>query len=65
MLIGIVADHHEVGYVDVFKLLQLVAQVFELKTEGAGENSMIVSEFWIEALIHVWLCVLISVVLQS
>jgi len=45
MLIGIVADHHEVGYVDVFKLLQLVAQVFELKTEGAGENSMIVSEF--------------------
>jgi len=64
MLVGIIADHHDVGSIEVFKLLQLVAQVFELKTEGAGENSMIVSEFWIEALIHMWLCVLILVVLQ-
>jgi len=45
MLVGIIADHHDVGSIEVFKLLQLVAQVFELKTEGAGENSMIVSEF--------------------
>jgi len=32
-------------YVDVFKWLQLVAQVFELKNAAAGDNSMIVSEF--------------------
>ena len=43
------SDHIVVGYAEVFKLLQLVAQVFELKTEGAGENSMTVSE----AVIHV------------